>query len=70
MAAEIPTNTASATSSRLVKYGRLRRRHGGGYALAEPAPNAVEPRVTPATDAASATTETEAPAPTETTRPQ
>jgi DNA-binding IscR family transcriptional regulator len=47
----LPTKAASATISRLVKQGRVRRLPQGGYALAEAASNGTE------TQAAQATTD-------------
>ncbi len=67
-AAGIPTNTASATISRLVKQGRVRRLDGG-YAPVEPSDTAPPAAAAVAIDAdrpASDTREAEAPVPPDT----
>jgi DNA-binding IclR family transcriptional regulator len=52
-AAGIPTNTAAATISRLVKQGRVRRLDEGGYALVDTPAAQMGPAAAP-TDAAAA----------------
>jgi hypothetical protein len=58
-AAGIPTNTAAATLSRLVKQGRVRRLDEGGYVLVETPAGAAQIYAAPATiDAAAAASDT------------
>jgi hypothetical protein len=59
-AAGIPTNAASATISRLVKQGRVRRLDEGGYALVE-TPAGPEPTSTAPATGDTAPTTSEAP---------
>jgi hypothetical protein len=58
-AAGVPANVASATISRLVKQGRVRRLDEGGYALVEtPAGPAPTPTAPATGDSSPATSET------------
>jgi hypothetical protein len=58
-AAGIPTNTAAATISRLVRQGRVRRLDEGGYALVETPAGAAPVGAAPATtDAAAVASDT------------
>jgi len=72
-AAGIRTNTASATISRLVKQGRVRRLDGGGYAPVELHSGAAQAEAAPATAEAalgdSDTRGAQAPAPTDAPTP-
>jgi hypothetical protein len=73
-AAGIPTNTAAATLSRLVKQGRVRRLKEGGYAPVETPAGAAQidaaPATTDADAAASDTPGAAAPAATDTETPR